>query len=67
MKNVPKQYTKFIKNFLGSNLKAKYIQDKNIVVIDDMMSSGFTFKAAFENLLNYSPKTITGISLFKSV
>lgn len=67
MKNVPKPYTKFVKNFLGSDLKPKYIENKNIVVLDDMMASGFTFKAAFENILTYSPKTITGISLFKTV
>lgn len=67
MKKVPKQYTKFVKNFLGSDLRLKDIEGKNFVVLDDMMASGFTFKAAFENLLTYSPKTITGISLFKSV
>jgi len=67
MKNVPKPYTKFVKNFLGSDLKPSHILGKNIVVIDDMMSSGFTFKAAFENLLTYSPETIIGISLFKSL
>ena len=67
IKKVPKQYTKFITNFFKSNIKQKYIDDKNVVIIDDMMSTGFTFKEAFKNILTYSPKNITGISLFKTV
>ena len=67
IKTVPKPYVKFITDFLKSDLKKSYIEDKNIVILDDMMASGFTLKAAIQNILTYSPKSITGISIFKSV
>jgi len=69
LKKFPKRFTDLIKNVIDktSNLKYKYIENKNIAIIDDFYGTGFTMKHMIEILKSFNPKNIIGITLFKKV
>lgn len=69
IKNVPKQFLSYISNVLGINelkILPKYLNNQNVVLFDDLLGSGFTMKEMIINLKTYSPKSLKGITLFKT-
>jgi hypothetical protein len=69
MKNFPKQFTFMISNFLkidNMKIKSKYVEDKNVVILDDIAGSGFTLKEMFVNIKLFSPANVYGVTMFKS-
>jgi len=68
MKKLYKPNLKFIKNFI--ELKDAYevlekVMDKNILVIDDILSSGSTMAEMIRQLKEFDPEKISGLTMFK--
>ena len=70
MKNLYKPNLKFVKNFI--ELKDAYevlekVIDQNILVVDDILSSGSTMAEMIRQLSEMEPANITGLTMFKHV
>lgn len=68
LKKLYKPYVKFIKNFV--ELKDAYnvlekVMDKNVMVVDDIFSSGTTMLEMMRQLKEFEPKDISGLTIFK--
>jgi len=69
LKKIPKQFLKYISNVLNVDrmkVLPKYIDNKNVVIIDDVLASGFTMKEMIFAMKIFSPKSIHGITMFKT-
>jgi hypothetical protein len=73
-KEVPSGLRKYIKNIWNDNFSchgltyADKINGKNILVLDDTISSGQTISTYCENIINnYTPKSITIVTLFSKL
>ena len=69
-KYVKKEYLKYIKYIetIGDDDIRKYIDDKNILLLDDTISSGETVSQCINGILyNFMPKSITIITLLSKV
>ena len=56
---------KHISNTMKLSANSKYIEDENIIAIDDTISQGKTLSEACQLLCgSYMPKTIVGLTLF---
>lgn len=69
-KYVKKEYLKYIKYIEtnGDNNIRKYIDDKDILLLDDTISSGETVSQCINGILsNFTPKSITIITLLSKV
>jgi len=69
VKKIPKQFRKLVTNILipdNSRLLPKYIDGKNVVVLDDVLSTGGSFVEMARYVENLSPKSVSGVSLFKT-
>lgn len=66
IKKVPVQYRKFIKNWLA--LESKFspkVFNKNILLVDDYLTSGTSMYAAYEILKSNGAKNVYALSLVK--
>ena len=68
LKKLYKPYVKFIKNFL--ELKNAYetldtVLGKNVLVVDDILSSGTTINEMMRQLTEMEPALIAGLTIFK--
>jgi hypothetical protein len=68
LKKFYKPYLKFIKNFV--ELKDAYdvletVMEKNVLVVDDILSSGTTMAEMIRQLEELEPSKIVGLTLFK--
>lgn len=68
MKKLYKPYLKFLKNFI--ELKDAYevlekVMGKNVLVVDDILSSGTTMAEMIRQLTELEPSKIIGLTLFK--
>lgn len=68
LKKFYKPYLKFIKNFI--ELKDAYtvlekVMNNNVLVVDDILSSGSTMNEMIRQLEEFEPSKITGLTLFK--
>jgi len=68
LKKFYKPYTKFIKNFI--EIKDAYevldkVMGRNVLVVDDILSSGSTMGEMIRQLSDFEPNEITGLTLFK--
>jgi hypothetical protein len=68
LKKFYKPYLKFIKNFV--ELKDAYdvleeVMGKNVLVVDDILSSGTTMAEMIRQLEEFEPSKIAGLTLFK--
>jgi len=69
VKTVPKMFLNYISKVLipnNSNIKLEYVDGKKVAVLDDVISSGFSFREMANSLKTFSPKEIIGISLWLS-
>jgi adenine/guanine phosphoribosyltransferase-like PRPP-binding protein len=73
-KEIPPKLRKYIKNIWNDNSScdglyyADKINGKNILVLDDTISSGQTISTYCENIIsNYTPKSITIVTLFSKL
>lgn len=67
-KNLYKPYVKFIKNFI--ELRDAYevlekVLDNNVLIIDDILSTGSTMAEMVRQVTELEPAKITGLTLFK--
>jgi len=68
MKKVPSWMRKFIKNFIEltpDKYLRKHLEGKNILIIDDIFTSGTTMGAMGDILNMYSPENLVFATLFK--
>lgn len=66
-KKVPKQFLQFFTNLYSIEPTiAEKIKDKRIAIMDDSITSGVTMKSFIESVQLYSPKSVIGITVFKS-
>lgn len=68
LKKLYKPYTKFIKNFV--ELKDAYntldqVMGQNVIVVDDILSSGTTMLEMFRQLKEFEPESVSGLTIFK--
>lgn len=68
LKKLYKPYVKFIRNFI--KLRSAYdlidkVTDNNVLLVDDVLSSGTTFQEMYRQLSELEPKSIKGLTLFK--
>lgn len=68
MKSIPPKYRKFFKGlFEIENVEMiKKFQNKNVVIFDDVLTSGQTIKQINDLLFSYGAKKVIGITIFKS-
>jgi len=68
VKKVRKQNRKFLYNTMimnNSKIKESYIYDKNVLILDDLLTSGFTIKQMMSAISLFNPKHISGSTIFK--
>lgn len=68
LKKMYKPYVKFIKNFVQLKDAYKTLDDvveKNVLVVDDLLSTGSTMLEMFRQLRDFEPKTLSGLTIFK--
>lgn len=68
LKKFYKPYLKFIKNFL--ELEDAYevlekVMEKNVIVVDDILSSGSTMSEMIRQLSDFEPSDMIGLTMFK--
>jgi len=63
-----KQFAPFISNFfdLVDDYKWDKLNGQNVVLLDDVISSGTTFQDMLRIIGQYAPKSITGVTIFKT-
>jgi len=68
LKKVLPQNRKFLKNYFNliDDYKYEKIKGKNIVLLDDVVSSGSTFEEMIRIIEQYGPNTINGVTIFKT-
>lgn len=68
IKKIANKDRKFVKNYLELIDTYKYnkLEDKNVVLLDDVLSSGSTFKEMRNHLMNYGIKRLSGVTIFKT-
>lgn len=69
VKNVPKMFLNYFSNVLkldDMKINAKDITDKNVLIFDDLLGSGFTFTEMINNIKIFSPVSISGVTIFKT-
>lgn len=67
-KGIFKGHAKFVKNFMklsDKNIELEQIMGKNILVVDDVLSSGSTFGDMIRQVESLEPKSVMGLTLFK--
>lgn len=64
--DIPKHLRMFFKGFItiDESILAK-VENKNILIVDDILTVGTTFNQLFGLLQNYNPKNVYGLTLFK--
>lgn len=68
LKKIYKPYLKFVKNFIKFRDEGEALDkviDKNVLVIDDILSSGSTMIEMIRQLKEFEPKSLNGLTLFK--
>lgn len=64
-KSFPKMYGKFIKNIMVHELDDEYsLIDKEVMVVDDILSSGMTMNSLFQAVNDLGAKRVYGCTLF---
>jgi hypothetical protein len=67
IQTIPPQFRKSLINWVNiDNITDNKIEGKNIVIIDDFLTSGSTIRESMRKLLSYDAKTVTGFTLFKN-
>lgn len=69
VKNVPKMFLNYFSNVLkldDMQINAKDITDKNVLIFDDLLGSGFTFTEMINNIKTFSPASVSGATIFKT-
>lgn len=69
LKKVKKIFLNYISNILCIDklkIKQNYIENKNILLIDDVLSSGKTFQEMIRLIESFSPNEIRGLTIFKT-
>lgn len=69
VKNVPKMFLNYFSNVLkldDMQINAKDITDKNVLIFDDLLGSGFTFTEMINNIKTFSPASVPGATIFKT-
>jgi len=68
VKKVPKPFLNYISNVLkiDKHISIDQFQNANVVVFDDLYSSGFTLKEMILSMKTFSPKLVSGLTIFKS-
>lgn len=61
----PPQNRKYLKNLLKFEKDVEYLRDKNVLVIDDILSTGKTMQDALELVRNAGAKRSIGFTIFK--
>lgn len=68
LKKLYKPYVKFIKNFVEMK-DASFLLDKvigkNVLIVDDILSSGATMLEMFRQLREFEPESMAGLTIFK--
>lgn len=65
MKNVPVPMRKFVDGFVEYDNIYSKLEGKNILVVDDYLTSGTTMAKAFQILSEMNPLAIYGVTIFK--
>lgn len=68
MKNLYKPYLKFIKNFIEMRDAYEVLESvigKNVLVVDDVLSTGSTMLEMVRQIAEYEPSSIAGLTIFK--
>ncbi len=67
IKKVNTQMRGLVHDYMSiSDELSKKIKDKNILIIDDYLTSGATFIDIFEVINRYNPKNVYGVTIFKA-
>jgi len=69
VKNVPKMFLNYFSNVLkldDMKINTKDITDKNVLIFDDLLGSGFTFTEMINNIKTFSPASVSGVTIFKT-
>jgi hypothetical protein len=68
IKWIDKRYAKFVSNFfeLIDDYNYEKIKDKNVILIDDVYSSGSTMFELLRIMKQYSPAELAAVSIFKT-
>lgn len=68
IKKIPPQYRKFITNVFQPSKPSilEKFKDKNVCVLDDVFSSGFTIVQIIDQIQKYHPQSIYGLCIFKT-
>ena len=62
----PPSFRKFVKNWMKiKDSYKKFIENKNICIIDDFITSGSTMEASIAEINKFNPKNIIGLTLLK--
>lgn len=65
LKKVPLQFRKFFKGYLSLSTSKHNFIDKNVLVVDDVLSSGATISEIYRILKLNGANNIIGVTLFK--
>jgi hypothetical protein len=68
LKKMYKPYMKFIKNFIEMQDAYEILEaviEKNVLVLDDVLSSGSTMLEMIRQIAEMEPKSIAGLTIFK--
>jgi phosphoribosylpyrophosphate synthetase len=67
IKDLHKMHTKFVFNFLELvEGLSEDLHNKNVLIVDDILSSGSTFAEMVRNVKNEKIKSVMGLTIFKS-
>lgn len=67
VKDIPKMQAKFVKNFLETVKElSDLLQDKNVMIVDDVLSSGATFAEMVRLIQKEDIKSVVGLTIFKN-
>lgn len=64
-KNIFKGHAKFVHNFMTYVGNLNEVTGKNVLIIDDVLSSGTTFNDMVKQLKKLSPASVQGLTVFK--
>lgn len=67
VKDIPKMQAKFVKNFLETVKElSELLHDKNVMIVDDVLSSGATFAEMVRLVKKENVKSVVGLTVFKN-